>query len=111
MNQTSTYQVPVLTLRSLLQLVPRPVSLLKVDAQGLDLSVTLSGEAELRGKVLKVIMEMQDVPAGEDRLIYEGQPTKSERVQPMGTVGYDLRDCTPNNPIIKEENCACVIRY
>mmetsp|Transcript_53158 Transcript_53158/g.172893 ORF Transcript_53158/g.172893 Transcript_53158/m.172893 type:complete len:195 (-) Transcript_53158:452-1036(-) len=82
-RQARNETVPVLSLRDLLQRLPE-VSFLKIDAQGLDLDILLSAE-ELLDRVREVELEMQDVEVGDPRLLYKGQPTKSEVVQELGS--------------------------
>lgn len=102
--------VRVVSLASLFAQIPpgNDVALLKVDAQGMDLEVVQSAGAELR-RVRWLVVEVQDLPAGHERLMYgPAQPTKEDLVRSLAARGFCLDVCIANMAEMREENCLFV---
>ena len=78
-------QVPMVPLSQLLDWIGSPVTFAKIDAQGLDLQVVLSGGLSVGRRVHRVALE---VTADDCVPIYEGQPNCSEVVRTMASLGY-----------------------
>jgi len=98
--------VHAVTLEEILQRLPPhlTVSLLKIDAQGADLSVVLSAGSHL-GRIKRIQLECQDLPIGHEDLVYAGMPTKGEIVDELRRRHFMLERCWDNTPWSKEQNC------
>ena len=104
-NESRRITVPVVPLIVLLERLTKPVTWLKIDAQGTDLDVALSGGHQLWRKVRQLELEMQDVEAGAKIIMYEGAPLLSDVVPAMCTLGFQIQGCVWNNWWVKEKNC------
>ena len=89
--------VPVYPLSQLLALVgpQRHVQLIKIDAQGADLSIVQSGGAALRQQVRFVQME---VVADDCSVLYAGQPQCGAVLREMAALGFVPIGPTPCTP-------------
>lgn len=98
--------VEVVSMEEVLRRIPPDVHvrMLKVDAQGSDLEVVESAGVRLR-RVARVQVECQDLPPGHKDLLYVGQPTKRDFIEPFRKAGFVLERCWGNNPLLREENC------
>eukprot|EP00929_Paragymnodinium_shiwhaense_P097068 TRINITY_DN58848_c0_g1_i1.p1 TRINITY_DN58848_c0_g1~~TRINITY_DN58848_c0_g1_i1.p1 ORF type:complete len:704 (-),score=77.15 TRINITY_DN58848_c0_g1_i1:501-2612(-) len=99
--------VPVVPLKELLSRIPDdiPVRLVKVDAQGADVQVLISGEKYLQ-RVRRVVLECQDVARGDWRHLYPSGHTKTEAVDFMEAQGFVLDACTnQSHSVFREQNC------
>ena len=85
-----TQVVPVVSLRSILAVLPGDVELLKVDAQGMDLDVVLSGRPQLH-RVRRIHIETQSVGANET--VYAGQRTTAEITRVLERLGFRREMC------------------
>mmetsp|Transcript_17764 Transcript_17764/g.41204 ORF Transcript_17764/g.41204 Transcript_17764/m.41204 type:complete len:391 (+) Transcript_17764:191-1363(+) len=99
-------QVPGITLKEVLDRIPDSVEipLLKVDAQGADLSVVRSAGPSIR-RVGRIQVECQDLPHGHRLLVYEGAHTKADMVEYMQSHGYVAERCWYNTVWCQEQNC------
>lgn len=104
------FLVPSLPLAELLAALPQhlELSLLKVDAQGLDLQVALSAGPALRrfrALSLEVQEELAEDPRIRTTMRYVGQPTKGEVVAALAREGFRLLNCQMNSDEIGEQDC------
>lgn len=98
--------VGAIPMAQFLELIPDTVTLelLKVDAQGADLMVIKSAGALLR-KAKSWLVECQDLPKGDPKLLYEGASLLAD-VRAYATAhGYVERSCDVNNHDVRELNC------
>ena len=107
MQHTRNVTVPVLPLEALLAPFNDGfVDDLKVDAQGVDLSILKSGGDHLSRVVRRVTAEVQAVSKDSPLLLYEGQPTKDDVVDFMRQRGFILTGCDENGKsAVREQNC------
>lgn len=88
-------RVLVVTLREVLErLAGARVELVKVDAQGLDLQIIESGVDLVSQRVGRLQIEVQDVPDGDEVLIYVGMHTKQAALATLAKLGFELITCT-----------------
>lgn len=81
------------------------VELLKIDAQGLDLEVIRSGGHYFAEKVEHVQIEVQDVAAGSEKLLYAGMHTQQVAATALDQLGFTLRNCSVGTPELRERDC------
>ena len=106
-RQSEDVAVPSLPLEHLLRQIPADgvtIELLKIDAQGADLAVfkTTGGE---KGRVRRVLMEVQDLRKDDWLFMYENGSNKDEMVQVMSDFGYTSVTCIVNNCALLEMDC------
>jgi len=99
----SKIPVTVIPLKMVLQHLPY-VSYMKIDAQGVDMEVIMSSGDKIT-KIKEVEIETQDLPLGDEKMIVQGQPNKDQLKAAMENRGFVLKKCTPNNAVLREENC------
>ena len=109
LNQTSSIDVHVVALESLLQQIPSHISIpfLAVDAQGQDFDI-INSAGEFISRVDRVLIELQDLPEGDEHLFYEGALPKSMVVSKLAEKGLAIERCWANAWRAKEENCVFV---
>jgi len=105
-NGAYKVEVPVFTLEELLLLIPShiDVPLVKVDAQGADLTVVLSA-GPLISRVGRFMLEMQNLPFGHQDLLYVGQQTGRDVDNTLRVAGFSFERCWDENPALQEKNC------
>lgn len=107
--------VPTIRLDDLISLTNRDIDFIKIDAQGYDYHVFLS-TGKLKRKVKVVQVEVQDLPAGDNRVMYSGAVLKKEMIKKMEEHGFDLIGCGVNGSVkevsdgLREQNCIFVNR-
>ena len=57
-------------------------------------------------QVEEIVIEVQDVPPGDARLIYQGQPVKQQIAARLGALGFSPGPCQWNKRAILEQDCS-----